>query len=72
MVLDELAEIVTKYRNSSDILIGGDGNASIHKSKLNSRDNDFQKFLMELNLKIPTMCLVQSTFIILIAGMNPK
>jgi exonuclease III len=23
MVLDELAEIVTKYRNSSDILIGG-------------------------------------------------
>jgi hypothetical protein len=29
MVLDELAEIVTKYRNSSDILIGGDVNASI-------------------------------------------
>jgi hypothetical protein len=53
MVLDELAEIVTKYRNSSDILIGGDVNASIHRSKLNSRDNDFQKFLMELNLKIP-------------------
>jgi exonuclease III len=62
MVLDELAEIVTKYRNSSNILIGGDVNASIHRSKLNSRDNDFQKFLMELNLKIPTMCLVQSTF----------
>jgi hypothetical protein len=62
MVLDELAEIVTKYRNSSDILIGGDVNASIHRSKLNSRDNDFQKFLMELNLKIPTMCPVQSTF----------
>jgi exonuclease III len=72
MVLDELAEIVTKYRNSSDILIGGDVNASIHRSQLNSRDNDFQKFLMELNLKIPTMCLVQSTFIILITGMNPK
>jgi hypothetical protein len=49
MVLDELAEIVTKYRNSSDILIGGDANASIHRSKLNSRDIDFQKFLMELN-----------------------
>ena len=62
MVLDELAEIVTKYRNSSDILIGGDVNASIHRSKLNSRDNDFQKFLMELNLKIPTMRPVQSTF----------
>jgi hypothetical protein len=62
MVLDELAEIVTKYRNSSDILIGGDVNASIHRSKLNSRDIDFQKFLMELNLKIPTICLVQSTF----------
>jgi hypothetical protein len=28
MVLDELVEIVTKYRNSSDILIGGDVNAS--------------------------------------------
>jgi hypothetical protein len=39
----------------------GDVNASIHRSKLNSRDNDFQKFLMELNLKIPTMCPVQST-----------
>ena len=62
MVLDELAEIVTKYRNSSDILIGGDVNASIHRTKLNSRDVDFQKFLMELNLKIPTMCPVQSTF----------
>jgi hypothetical protein len=57
-----LAEIVTKYRNSSDILIGGDVNASIHRSKLNSRDKNFQKFLMELNLKIPTMCPVQSIF----------
>ena len=62
MVLDELVEIVTKYRNSSDIFIGGDVNASIHRSKLNSRDIDFQKFLMELNLKIPAMCPVRSTF----------
>jgi exonuclease III len=44
MVLDELAEIVTKYRNSSNILIGGDVNASIHRSKLNSRDNDSKVF----------------------------
>ena len=64
MVLDELAEIVTKYRNISNILVGGDVSASIHRSKLNSRDIDFQKFLMELNLKIPAtcMCPVQSTF----------
>jgi hypothetical protein len=61
MVLDELAEIVTKYSNSSDILIGGDGNGSIHRRKIISRDIDFQKFLMELSLKIPAMCPVQST-----------
>jgi hypothetical protein len=52
MVLDELAEIVTKYRNSLDILIGGDVNASIHRSKLNSRDNDFQKFLMAVETSV--------------------
>ena len=61
MVLDELTEIVTKYSNSSDILIGGDGNGSIHRRKIISRDIDFQKFLMELSLKIPAMCPVQST-----------
>ena len=44
MVPDELVEIVTKYRNSSDILIGGDVNASIHRSKLNSRHIDFLSF----------------------------
>jgi hypothetical protein len=53
MVLDELAEIVTKYRNSSDILIGGDVNASIHRSKLNSRDIDFQKLLMLGHVYVP-------------------
>ncbi|CAG2187365.1 SPPL3 [Mytilus edulis] len=36
-VLDELVEIILKYRQSSDILIGGDVNASLHRSSINRR-----------------------------------
>ncbi|CAG2194398.1 unnamed protein product [Mytilus edulis] len=54
-VLDELIEIVTKYRDSANILIGGDMNASIFRN--HPRDNDFKNFLRNNNLRIPVNCI---------------
>ncbi|CAG2226312.1 DNCL2 [Mytilus edulis] len=59
-VLDELIEIVTKYRDSANILIGGDMNASIFRN--HPRDNDFKNFLRNNNLRIPDNCVECSTF----------
>jgi hypothetical protein len=35
-VLDELSEIIEKYRSTYDIIIGGDMNASLHRSDRNT------------------------------------
>ncbi|CAC5371843.1 unnamed protein product [Mytilus coruscus] len=59
-VLDELIEIVTKYRDSANILIGGDMNASIFRN--HPRDNDFKNFIHNNNLRIPDNCVECSTF----------
>lgn len=62
-VLDELVGIIFKFRQSPDILTGGDVNVSLHRSMINIRDDDFKNFLHENKLKIPTMCPVKNTFL---------
>jgi hypothetical protein len=62
-VLDELSEIIEKYRNTASIIIGGDVNASIHRDKCNiSHDIAFVEFLKASKMKIPSWCKKQSTF----------
>ena len=44
-VLDELSEIIEKYRSIYDIIIGGDMNASLHRSDRNiTHDTVFTDF----------------------------
>jgi hypothetical protein len=45
-VLDELSEIIEKYRSTYDIIIGGDTNASLHRSDRNiTHDTVFTEFV---------------------------
>ena len=52
-VLDELIEIVEKYKATCDIILRGDMNASLHREGSLSRDKTFRNFLDEANLFIP-------------------
>jgi ATP-dependent Lon protease len=62
-VLDELSEIIEKYRSVYDIIIGGDMNAYLHRSDRNiTHDTAFTEFLEVNGLKLPDMCKKQSSF----------
>ncbi|XP_063411607.1 uncharacterized protein LOC134694525 [Mytilus trossulus] len=62
-VLDELSEIIEKYLPTSDIIIGGDMNASLHRNERKiPRDIVFDEFLKSNGLSIPSTCKKQSTF----------
>ncbi|CAC5390934.1 unnamed protein product [Mytilus coruscus] len=51
--VDELSEIVLKYKSSCDIVIAGDMNASTARDKPNTRDKIFLDFIQEHCLYIP-------------------
>ena len=55
-VLDELSEIIAKYNENAGILIGGDLNASCHRTSSVQRDNDFKNFMEEHALALPGNC----------------
>ena len=62
-ILDELSEIIEKYKQIADIIIGGDMNASLHRRDLNvPQDNAFANFIQLNKLQIPETCRKQSTF----------
>jgi hypothetical protein len=42
--LDEIHEILAKYRNSHHTMLCGDMNASVHSSKADERDKLFMEF----------------------------
>ena len=49
-VLDEIHEILQKYNVSHDIVLGGDLNASMHRTKSISCDQVLCEFVKEHNL----------------------
>ena len=51
--LDEVHEILEKYGHTHKILLGGDFNASLHRTQLLRRDQLLQTFLTEHNLFLP-------------------
>jgi len=61
-VLDELSEIIAKYNENADILIGGDLNASCHRTSSVQRDSDFKNFMEEHALALPGNCKNINTF----------
>ena len=61
-VLDELIEIVEKYKATCDIILRGDMNASLHREGSLSRDKTFRNFLDEANLFIPKNWKKPNTF----------
>jgi len=62
-VLDELSEIIEKYISIYDIIIGGDMNASLHRTDRNiPHDTVFTEFLEVNGMKLPDMCKEQSSF----------
>lgn len=62
-ILDELSEIIEKYKYTSDIIIGGDMNASLHRTERKiSYDIALSEFLQDNALNLPDMCQKQSTF----------
>ncbi|VDI23454.1 Hypothetical predicted protein [Mytilus galloprovincialis] len=61
--VDELSEIVLKYKSSYDIIIAGDMNASIARDKPNTKDKIFLDFIQEHCLYTPNgLCDVNTYF----------
>ena len=58
--LDELSEILEKYNNKANILLGGDMNASLRRDSV--QDRQFKCFLNENDLKVPPKCTNSATF----------
>jgi hypothetical protein len=52
-LLDQLHNIIQKYRLSHDIVLCGDMNASLHSEKPDSRDRTFRKFCEDIELQLP-------------------
>ena len=52
-VLDELHEIVEKFRSTHRIIIGGDFNSSLHLSPPAKRDKLLKEFLQEHSICLP-------------------
>ena len=63
--LDEIHEILEKYRYTHTILLGGGGgdfNASLHRSRPLKRDTLLQRFLTEHDLVLPDNYPIQCTY----------
>ena len=58
--LDELSEILEKYKNKANILLGGDMNASLRRDS--AQDRQFKCFLNEYDMKVPPKCTNSATF----------
>jgi exonuclease III len=58
--LDELSEILEKYKNKANILLGGDMNASLRRDS--AQDRQFKCFLNENDMKVPPKCTNSATF----------
>ena len=58
--LDELSEIIEKYKNKANILLGGDMNASLRRDS--AQDRQFKCFLNENDMKVPPKCTNSATF----------
>ena len=52
-VTDEIREIVVKYKQSSDIILLGDMNASMFRDPSLPRDKYLKVVLNEMNLSLP-------------------
>lgn len=61
-ILDELIEILEKYKATCDIILGGDMNASLHREGSLFRDKIFRNFLDEANLFLPKNCKKRNIF----------
>ena len=60
--LDELHELIEKYRPIHRIIIGGDFNASLHRSQTVIWDTLLGEFLKEHNLQLPSHYPVKTTY----------
>ena len=58
--LDELSEIIEKYKNKANILLGGDMNASLRRDS--AQDRQFKCFLNENDMKVPPKSTNSATF----------
>jgi exonuclease III len=59
--LDELSEILEKYKNKANILLGGDMNVSLRRDS--AQDRQFKCFLNENDMKVPPKCTHSATFL---------
>ena len=60
--LDEIHEILEKYGQTHKIILGGDFNASLHRTPPLGRDRVLQTFLAEHNLYLPDNYPSQYTY----------
>ena len=60
---DDVTEIVLKYKQSSEIVLVGDLNASLHRESPYARDKYLKDFMLETNLTLPTDCPDTYTYI---------
>ena len=60
--LDQIHEIVIKFNASHDIVIGGDWNGSLHRTKYCAHDSLLRSFLKEHSLILPVNYPVRDTF----------
>ena len=58
--LEKLSEILEKYKNKANILLGGDMNASLRRDS--AQDRQFKCFLNENDMKVPPKCTNSATF----------
>ena len=58
--MDELSEILEKYKNKANILLVGDMNASLRRDS--AQDRQFKCFLNENDMKVPPKCINSATF----------
>ncbi|CAC5377552.1 E3.1.11.2 [Mytilus coruscus] len=69
--LAQMTEIIKKYRNTHDILLCGDLNGSIHRSKT-SHDPLLKKFLAENSLKLNKITEREKPFSIMTGNLLDK
>jgi hypothetical protein len=71
-VLDEVFELIQKYKEKGDIIWLGDLNASFHRANPSSNDKKFKSFCSELHLKPPDDADVRPTYHHFVGGIKSK
>ena len=61
-VADEMREIIVKYKQSSDVILLGDMNASLFRDPPLVRDKYLKDILIEMNLSLPDNYLELYTY----------